>query len=179
MGGAGARSPAYIRCLGASARSLKLPSLLVPTLVGLDSHPDAYIQFLSHSRGPQSWALYLGYDKRFLLVTPEGESAVIAGLCCLFNLWVCRYRRCGMLVMLLKMESSPSVCVSVCPLHPDCSLSLEHLCRSSSRNPLSVKTGPKMDFLLVYVYLNMYAIWCILLLQCFDSFNHSYYSSEE
>ena len=63
-----------------------------------------------------------------------------------------------MLVMLLKMESSPSVCVSVCPLHPDCSLSLEHLCRSSSRNPLSVKTGPKMDFLLVYVYLNMYAI---------------------
>lgn len=52
-----------------------------------------------------------------------------------------------MLVMLLKMESSLSVCVSVCPLHPDCSLSLEHLCRSFSGNPLSVKAGPKMDFL--------------------------------
>ena len=52
-----------------------------------------------------------------------------------------------MLVMLLKMESSLSVCVSVCLLHPDCSLSLEHLCCSSSGNPLSVKAGPKMDFL--------------------------------
>ena len=40
-----------------------------------------------------------------------------------------------MLVMLFKMESSLSVCVSVYPLHPDCSLSLEHLLPSSSRNP--------------------------------------------
>lgn len=92
-----------------------LASLLVPTLEGLGSHPDAYIQSLSHSRGPQSWALYLGCDKRFLLVTPEGESAVIAGLCCLFNLWVCRYRRCGMLAMLIKMESSLSVCIPTAP----------------------------------------------------------------